>query len=102
MGTSDAWIVPRIGIEERRRVGSKVATGDMALESGSVALLDAPVRIPAQKAFDTIEWTGNTSAATIPIGMHEAHQAGVLQSGMPAAVAVFGSRLTWGSMLPRW
>lgn len=58
--------------------------------------------IPASKVFNTIEWTGNTSAATIPIGMHEARKAGVLQPGMLVAVAVFGSGLTWGSMLLRW
>jgi 3-oxoacyl-[acyl-carrier-protein] synthase-3 len=58
--------------------------------------------IPAEKVFNTIEWTGNTSAATIPIGMFEARAAGRLESGDLVAAAVFGSGLTWASMLVRW
>jgi 3-oxoacyl-[acyl-carrier-protein] synthase-3 len=58
--------------------------------------------IPEAKMFNTIEWTGNTSAATIPICMAEARDAGVLRPGMLAAVSVFGSGMTWASMLVRW
>jgi len=58
--------------------------------------------IPAAKVFNTIEWTGNTSAATIPIGMDEARAAGLLRPGSLVAAAVFGSGLTWASMLVRW
>ena len=58
--------------------------------------------IPTAKVFNTIEWTGNTSAATIPIGMDEARAAGLLRPGSLVAAAVFGSGLTWASMLVRW
>src|SRR3972149_4845973 len=58
--------------------------------------------IPTAKVFNTIEWTGNTSAATIPIGMTEARAAGLRRPGSLVAAAVFGSGLTWASMLGRW
>ena len=57
---------------------------------------------PREKVFNTIERFANTTAATIPIGLHEAVQAGRLEPGMLVAVAAFGSGFTWGSMLLRW
>jgi 3-oxoacyl-[acyl-carrier-protein] synthase-3 len=60
------------------------------------------VGIPAEKVFNTIDRYANTTAATIPIGMHEAVRAGRLEPGMLVAVAAFGSGFTWGSLLLRW
>ncbi len=39
--TSDAWIVERTGIRERRRAGPEQATSDLAVEAASAALADA-------------------------------------------------------------
>jgi len=58
--------------------------------------------IPAEKVFHTIDRFANTTAATIPIGMHEAVKAGRLEPGMLVAVAAFGSGFTWGSLFLRW
>lgn len=58
--------------------------------------------IPAEKVFNTIHKFGNTTAATIPIGLDEAVRAGVLKPGMLVASAAFGSGFTWASMLFRW
>jgi len=58
--------------------------------------------IPPEKIFNTIQRFGNTTAATIPLGMHEAVKAGVLQEGMLVCLAAFGSGFTWGSALLRW
>lgn len=58
--------------------------------------------IPLEKLVNTIDHTGNTTAATIPICLDEAVQAGRLGPGMLVAVAAFGSGFTWGSMLLRW
>ena len=60
------------------------------------------IGVPAEKVFNTIDRYANTTAATIPIGMHEAVKAGKLEPGMLVAVAAFGSGFTWGSMLLRW
>lgn len=58
--------------------------------------------IPAEKIFNTIQKFGNTTAATIPIGLDEAVRAGKLKKGMLVASAAFGSGFTWASALYRW
>ena len=58
--------------------------------------------IPEEKVFNTIDRFGNTTAATIPIGMDEAVKAGKLKKGMLVATAAFGSGFTWGSAVFRW
>ena len=57
--------------------------------------------IPEDKVFNTIERFGNTTAATIPIGLHEARAAGRLETGMLVMLAAFGSGFTWGANLVR-
>ena len=57
---------------------------------------------PLEKLVNTIDHTGNTTAATIPICLDEALADGRLEPGMLVAVAAFGSGFTWGSMLIRW
>jgi len=58
--------------------------------------------LPADRVFNTIDRFANTTAATIPLGLHEALKAGLLQEGMLVCGAAFGSGFTWGSMLLRW
>lgn len=58
--------------------------------------------IPEEKVFNTIQDYGNTTAATIPIGMVDAIKAGKLKKGMLVASAAFGSGFTWSSALFRW
>ena len=57
--------------------------------------------IPEEKVFNTIQKFGNTTAATIPLGMDEAMKAGVLKKGMLVASAAFGSGFTWASAIWR-
>lgn len=58
--------------------------------------------IPEEKVFNTIQKYGNTTAATIPLGMGEALKEGVLRPGMLVASAAFGSGFTWASALYRF
>lgn len=60
------------------------------------------LKIPEEKVFNTIQKYGNTTAATIPIGMAEAMKAGKLKKGSLVASAVFGSGFTWASSVYRW
>jgi len=60
------------------------------------------LRIPPGKVFNTIEKYGNTTAATIPIGLVDAREAGVLKPGMLVGSAAFGSGFTWGSSFFRF
>jgi len=60
------------------------------------------LQIPREKFFSTIEKYGNTTAATIPIGLDEAVRSGRIKPGMLVATAAFGSGFTWASALVRW
>jgi 3-oxoacyl-[acyl-carrier-protein] synthase-3 len=55
-----------------------------------------------EKVFNTIDRFGNTTAATIPIGLAEARASGLIEPGALVCAAAFGSGFTWGSMLIRW
>ncbi len=58
--------------------------------------------IPEEKIFNTIDRFGNTTAASIPLGLCEAQKAGKLKPGMLVATAAFGSGFTWASAVIRW
>lgn len=60
------------------------------------------LKIPREKVFNTIHKFGNTTAATIPLGMDEAKKVGVLKPGMMLGMAAFGSGYTWGSAFVRY
>ena len=60
------------------------------------------LKIPDEKIFNTIMKYGNTTAATIPIGMTDAVKAGKLKKGSLVASAAFGSGFTWASSVYRW
>ncbi len=58
--------------------------------------------IPEEKVVSNIQKYGNTTAASIPIAMSEAWEAGRIQSGQLVCLAAFGSGFTWASALIRW
>ncbi len=45
---------------------------------------------------------GNTTAASIPIALHEAVEDGRIESGDLVCLTAFGSGFTWASALIRW
>ncbi len=58
--------------------------------------------LPMEKVFTNLDRYGNTSAASIPIALDEAAQAGRLRPGSLVLLLAFGGGLTWGSVLIRW
>ncbi|HVO85407.1 MAG TPA: beta-ketoacyl-ACP synthase III [Syntrophobacteria bacterium] len=58
--------------------------------------------IPPERMVNTIEWTGNTTAATIPICMCEAIKQGKLRENDLVLLTAFGSGFTWASTLLAW
>jgi len=55
-----------------------------------------------EQVFNNIHKYGNTTAASIPIALHEAVQEGRIRSGDLVVLAAFGAGLTWGANLIRW
>jgi len=60
------------------------------------------LKLDDTKVYNNIQKYGNTTAASIPIAMYEAHQEGKLKEGDLLCLAAFGSGFTWGSALIRW
>jgi 3-oxoacyl-[acyl-carrier-protein] synthase-3 len=52
--------------------------------------------IPPERMFSIVDRYGNMSAATIPVAIHEAREAGRMPAGTTVALAAFGTGLTWG------
>ena len=51
------------------------------------------------KFYKNMDRHGNTSAASIPIALHEMEESGLLRPGQTLACIGFGGGLTWGGML---
>ncbi len=59
-------------------------------------------RIPMDRVLININKYGNTTDATIPIGMDEAASNGLIKDGDLVLTSSFGAGFTWGSILIRW
>lgn len=60
------------------------------------------LKLHDDQVFNNIQRYGNTTAASIPIALYEAWQAGRIKEGSLVCLAAFGSGYTWGSALIRW
>jgi 3-oxoacyl-[acyl-carrier-protein] synthase III len=60
------------------------------------------IGIPAERTSATVHRFGNTSAASIPLALAEAADAGTLEPGDLVLLCGFGAGLTVGSALWRW
>jgi 3-oxoacyl-[acyl-carrier-protein] synthase-3 len=58
--------------------------------------------LPDEKVVSNIHKYGNTTAASIPIALHEAVEAGRIERGDLICLTAFGSGFTWGAALIRW
>lgn len=65
------------------------------------AVTDA-LGIPSERCYNNIDRYGNTAAASVPIALHEAVEAGLVRDGDLVLLAAFGTGLSWGAILLRW
>jgi 3-oxoacyl-[acyl-carrier-protein] synthase-3 len=104
----------------RRAVRAVVDSAKTTLERAGVASSDVDWFIPHQanariieaasnrlgirseQTIVNIERYGNTSAASIPLAMSEAADAGRFADGDLVLMSGFGAGMTWGSALVRW
>ncbi|MDB2426599.1 ketoacyl-ACP synthase III [Flavobacteriaceae bacterium] len=54
------------------------------------------------QVYNNIHKYGNTTAASIPIALSEAHEQGMIKTGDTVVLAAFGSGFTWGSVIIKW
>jgi 3-oxoacyl-[acyl-carrier-protein] synthase-3 len=85
-----------------------VDAGDVALfvpHQANVRIIDAAASrlgIPMDRTVVNIDRYGNTSAASIPIALAEAVDAGRVNEGDLVLLSGFGAGMTWASALVRW
>ena len=60
------------------------------------------IGLPMDMVFTNIDRYGNTSAASVPIALREALEAGRLQKGKLVVMPAFGAGMAWGHLLLRW
>ncbi len=77
----------------------------LILHQANQRIIDAVVNrfgIDPAKAVSNMGKYGNTSAASIPIALHEWVDTGKIQPDHLIAIAGFGAGLSWGSAVFRW
>lgn len=60
------------------------------------------LQLSDDKVYNNIQKYGNTTAASIPIPLCEAWEAGKIKQGDLVCLAAFGSGFTWASALMKW
>lgn len=60
------------------------------------------LKLSDEQVYNNIQRYGNTTAASVPIALCEAWEAGKVKDGDLVCLAAFGSGFTWASALLRW
>ncbi len=60
------------------------------------------LKLKDEQVFNNIQKYGNTTAASVPIALCEAWEAGRIKEGDLVCLAAFGSGFTWASALLKW
>lgn len=59
-------------------------------------------RVPMEKVYVNIDRYGNTSAASVPIALHEALLEGKIKPGYKVVMISFGAGVTWAANVVEW
>ncbi|MBM4286300.1 MAG: ketoacyl-ACP synthase III [Deltaproteobacteria bacterium] len=68
-------------------------------------IIDAAARfakVPMEKLYVNVHRYGNTSAASVPLALHEALEEGKIKAGDKVLLCSFGAGVTWGAALVEW
>jgi len=85
-----------------------VKAGDIGLvvpHQANLRIIDAVAKrmeVPMERVMLTVERYGNMSAATVPVALVEALEAGRVESDSLLLMPAFGAGLTWCAHLARW
>jgi 3-oxoacyl-[acyl-carrier-protein] synthase-3 len=58
--------------------------------------------VPMDKVFVNVDRYGNMSSASVPVGLDEAQEQGLIGPGANVLIVAFGAGLTWGAQVLRW
>jgi 3-oxoacyl-[acyl-carrier-protein] synthase-3 len=98
------WAVekmPEVALSVLAKVGKTPADVDLFVPHQANMRINQMVAgklgIPEGKVVHNIERYGNTTAATIPIGISESWKEGKIREGSTVLLAAFGAGFTWGA-----
>jgi 3-oxoacyl-[acyl-carrier-protein] synthase-3 len=98
--------VPPAIQEASRQAGIEVASIDhFILHQANMRILEAVSKrlgLPEARMLHNISRYGNTSAASIPLVLGEAVEAGTVKPGDTLCLVGFGAGLTWGAAVVEW
>ena len=99
-------IMGDVAEEALRRAGLTAADVQLLVpHQANYRIIEAAARrfgFPMDRVWVNIDRFGNTSSASIPIGLSEAVSAGRLGHGDVVLTVAFGGGLTWGAAVLRW
>lgn len=67
-----------------------------------ISTVEERLGIDDDRVYMNLQWTGNTSAASIPLALDDLYTSGRLEPGDLLALVGFGAGLTWGAAVVRW
>ena len=96
--------LPKVTMEVLDKAGMELSDIDLVVPHQANKRINQAfgqfLKLPEDKVFHNIEKYGNTTAASIPLALHEAVDAGLTgKSGDVVLFAAFGAGLTWGASL---
>ncbi len=97
---------PEVILEALKKANLTVEQIDMLIPHQAnlriAQFVQKTLKLSDEKVYNNIMKYGNTTAASIPIALCEAWEAGKIKEGDLVCLAAFGSGFTWGSALIRW
>ena len=100
-------MLPKVTKEVLEKAGMELSDIDLVIPHQANKRINQAfgqfLKLPEDKIFHNIEKYGNTTAASIPLALHEAIEAGRIgKSGDVVLFAGLGAGLTWGASLYRF
>jgi 3-oxoacyl-[acyl-carrier-protein] synthase-3 len=101
-------VVGMADIAEEVMIKNNLTGDDIAYfipHQANLRIIDAAakrLKLDSSKVVVNIDRYGNTTAATIPLGLSEVYHNNGLKKGDYVLMSAFGAGFTWGSVLLRW
>ena len=96
-------IIPKCLNETLARAGKTLDEVDwVVFHQANARIIDHCIKklaAPAEKFYQNIDHTGNTSGASVPMAISEMWDEGLLKEGQSVACVAFGGGLTWAGIV---
>lgn len=98
--------IPQAAADAMRRAELQPSDIDFVIpHQANIRIIESAarrLRVPLEKFFINVQRYGNTSAASIPVALYEAVQAGRVEDGQVGVLVTFGAGYTWAACAIRW